>query len=132
MLQRINGGETPITPGSKVGDTLNELTGGRLCRLVDSADSDTKQVRLAMDPSPNPEVPMGLEGHNTRGGSPRRRNYGQTNGTGYGREAGEESASSGTRNSEARSTRAYPETLTNGHGPTVERVVDWKAEFQQA
>ncbi|KAF1361972.1 hypothetical protein EJ07DRAFT_52460, partial [Lizonia empirigonia] len=29
VLQRINGGETPVQPGTNVGDTLNELTGGR-------------------------------------------------------------------------------------------------------
>ncbi|KAF2630462.1 hypothetical protein BU25DRAFT_489222 [Macroventuria anomochaeta] len=47
VLQRINGGETSVQPGTKVSDTLNELTDERLRDLVDRADADAQQERLA-------------------------------------------------------------------------------------
>ncbi|KAF2999274.1 hypothetical protein E8E13_003766 [Curvularia kusanoi] len=51
ILQRINGGETPVNPGTDIGDKLNKLTGGRLRDLVDQADSDTQQESMALAPS---------------------------------------------------------------------------------
>ena len=142
VLQRINGGEAPVQPGTKVGDTLNELTGGRLRDLVDRADSDSQQERLAVDPSQDQKVPLGSESgrghHETRSGSPRRRHYGQSNGTGHSGEAGEEGEESGARSAEVaarnlrQGARNYPEGVNmSTYDPTSERVVDWKTEFQQ-
>ena len=141
MLQRINGGETPVQPGTKVGDTLNKLTGGRLRGLDDRADSDPQQERLAVDSSQDKKVPVRSEGgrgdNKTRSGSPRRRHHGQTNGTGYGREVGEKGEESGAQGTQVaagdlrQGTRDYPEPHMSTYGPTVERVVDWKTDFQQ-
>ncbi|KAJ4353080.1 hypothetical protein N0V95_003675 [Ascochyta clinopodiicola] len=141
VLQRINGGETPVQPGSKVGDALNELTGGRLGDLVDRADADAQQARLAVDSSQDTQVPMGREtghrNHETRGSSPRRRHHRQTNGSSYDGEVGEESEEGGVRNAEI-GTRNHPESTArsqdlrmSGLGPALVREVDWKTEFQQ-
>ncbi|KAF3042181.1 hypothetical protein E8E12_008690 [Didymella heteroderae] len=62
VLQRINGGETPVQPGTKVGDTLNVLTGGRLRNTVDRADSDSQQEQLAVDSSQDNKVSLGSQG----------------------------------------------------------------------
>lgn len=139
MLQRINGGEAPIQPGTKVGGTLNELTGGRLSDLVNRAGADAQQGRLAADSSQDAKVLLGRDrgGDEAHNRSPRRRSDGHNNGSSYGREIREESEKSGTRGAENgtrdledRETRAR-EFRMNGRGPTVERVVDWKTEFQQ-
>jgi hypothetical protein len=141
VLQRINGGETPVQPGAKVGDTLNELTGGRPRGLVDRANSDPQQERLAVDSSQDKKAPVWSEGgrgdNKTRSGSPRRRLHGQTNGTGYGGEVGEKGEESGAQGTEVatghlrQGTRDHPETHMSTYDPTAERVVDWKTEFQQ-
>ncbi|KAJ4322174.1 hypothetical protein N0V94_002522 [Neodidymelliopsis sp. IMI 364377] len=134
VLKRINGGETPVKSGTKVGDTMNKLTGGRLRSLVDDANADTKQERLALDSSPNKEIAFGRDHghteHKTRIGSPHRRHHGQANGSGYSGEVGQENSANGTRSTEA-GMRDHPEIMTTGHGPAVVRIVDWKTEFQQ-
>lgn len=141
VLQRINGGETPVKPGTKVGDTLNELTGGRLRDLVDRADSGSQQERLAVDSSQDKKVSLENQGgrghHEARSGSPRRRHDGQSNGTGYGGEAGEEGQESGTRGTTfgardlSQGARDYPEAHITTYGPVDESVVDWKTQFQR-
>ncbi|KZM27399.1 uncharacterized protein EKO05_0002872 [Ascochyta rabiei] len=141
VLQRINGGETPVQPGSKVGNALNELTGGRLRDLVDRADADAQQTRLAIDLSQDKGVPKeretGCQNYEARGSSPRRRHHGQTNGSSYGGEVGEEGEEGGVRSAEI-GTRHYPESppgtqdrRMSEHSPAIVRVVDWKPEFQQ-
>ena len=136
VLQRINGGETPVQPGTKVGDTLNELTGGRLRDLVDRADSDPQQERLAVGSSQDNEASIGSQSgrrnYETTGGSPRRRRDEQTTG-----KAGEEGEESGARSAEdgmrdlSQGTQAYPEDNMSGYNLTVGKVVDWKTEFQR-
>ncbi|KAF9695161.1 hypothetical protein EKO04_006900 [Ascochyta lentis] len=141
VLQRINGGETPVQPGSKVGDALDELTGRRLRDLVDRADADAQQARLAVDSSQDTEVPKERENrrgnHETRGSPPRRRDHGQTNGSSYGREVGEEGEEGRMRNAEIgarehqKGKTGTRDLTVTGHDSAVEKVFDWKTEFQQ-
>lgn len=141
MLQRINGGETLVQPGTNVGDTLNELTGGRLRPLGDGAASDQQQEKLAVGSSQDEKVPMGREGghrdYEARRRSPRRQSHGQTNGTGHSREVGEDSEENGARGAEIGTRHAEDgepgsrEFNMSTYGPGHESVVDWKTEFQQ-
>ncbi|KAF3053361.1 hypothetical protein E8E11_011640 [Didymella keratinophila] len=144
VLQQINGGETPVQPGTQVGDTLNVLTGGRLRDLVDRADSDPQQKELAVDSSQDKKVPLGGQGHRgdreARSGPPRRRHDEQSNGTSHGGEFGKEGqeggapgATIGTRDLSqgARDPTEAPEPHITTCGPVDESVVDWKAQFQR-
>ncbi|KAF1933627.1 uncharacterized protein M421DRAFT_415974 [Didymella exigua CBS 183.55] len=134
VLQRLNGGETPVQPGTKVGDSLNALTGGRLRDLVDRDGSDAQQEQLAIDSSQDKNVPLEGQGrrgdHEARSGSSRRRYDRQSNGTCHGGEVGEESQEGGARGT-AIGTRDHPEAHITTYGPVDESVVDWKTQFQR-
>lgn len=141
VLQRINGGETPVQPGTKVGDTLNGLTGGRLHGLADRSDAHTQQERLVVDLPRGKELSTeqrGHEAHNTRSRSPRRQYHGHADGFGHSGEAREEGREDGARsirNGEGEvvmRARDHSEPhLTTYHTTGGTRVVDWKTEFQQ-
>jgi hypothetical protein len=143
VLQQINGGETPAQPGTKVGDTLNVLTGGRLRDLVDRADSSPQQKELALDSSQDKKVSLGSQGqrgdHEARSGSPRRRHDKQSNetshGGGFGKEGQEGGAPGATFGARDLGQGAgYPSEASQPHittyGPVDDSVVDWKTQFQ--
>lgn len=141
VLQRINGGETPVQPGTKVGDTLNGLTGGRLRGLADRADAHTQQERLVVDLPRGKELSTeqrGHRAHNTRSRSPCRRYDGHADGFGHSREAREEGQENGARSNRngtgdviIRARDQSEPHLTTSDTTRGERVVDWKTEFQQ-
>lgn len=141
MLQRINGGETPVQPGTNDGDTSNVLTGGRLRDLVDRADSTLQQKGMAINSSQDKKVSLGSQdprgGHEARSDSPRRRHDEQRNGTSYSGEFGEkdqESRAPGAT-SEMRELSQGARDPTEAHvtiyGPVDDSVVDWKTQFQR-
>ncbi|KAJ8113884.1 hypothetical protein OPT61_g4096 [Boeremia exigua] len=141
ILQRLNGGETAVQPETRVGDTLNGLTGGRTRDLADRADPDPQQERMVVDQSRDEELSMGRKSgrgdNRTCSSSPRRRAHGQTNGSGHYGEAEEERQEGGTRSAHKRAqdimqgAQLHPETRLATYNPTIDGVGDWKAEFQQ-
>lgn len=64
LLQRFNGGETPVKKGTAVGDKLNGLTGGRL-HLADGLDEIAHKKRVAVDSPPHGKAVHGHEVHDT-------------------------------------------------------------------
>lgn len=141
VLQQINGGETPVQPGTKVSNSLNALTDGRLRDLVDRADSDSQQKDLAVDSSQDKKASLGSQakrGHyEARSGSPRRRQYAQTNEAGNdgefekeGQKGGASNATIGTRDL-GQGARDPPEAHITTYGRVDESVVDWKTQFQR-
>jgi len=138
ILQRVNGGEPPVQPGTKVGDTLNKLTSGRLREQLDQADSDSLQESMALAPSQDETLHLdrGGRSNGTHRGSTHRRDYGQSNGLGHGRESGEaghegaRGAGSPTQNAQGTPQLSSEVHLTT-YDPTFAKVSDWKKEFQQ-
>jgi hypothetical protein len=49
ILQRFNEGEAPAKPGTRVGDKLHGLTGGRLGWMVDGEDQKAVEMGQAQD-----------------------------------------------------------------------------------
>ncbi|KAJ4988666.1 hypothetical protein SVAN01_05799 [Stagonosporopsis vannaccii] len=140
ILQRINGGEAPVQPGTKVGDTLNGLTGGRLRDLVDGSDAHPQQERLVVDPSGGKEMSMEQRrpgAHNTRSHSPRRRHHGHADRSSHSGEAGEESQEGRAQSVHTgtgyniKGARDLSEPHVTSYDPAGEKVVDWKTEFQR-
>lgn len=141
VLRRINGGETPVQPGTKVGDSLNMLTGGRLQDLVDRSDPDLQQERLAQNSSQDEVLHMdredGSEGYGTHRGSPCGRRHGHTNGLSDSGEARQEGEEDGTRSAQLASRiiskRAQhpPEAHVTTYDPAAAELGDWKKEFHQ-
>lgn len=154
LLQRINGGETPVRPGTKIDDTLNKLTSGRLRKTLyqaderldqadSKADSSLQQESTALAPSQDETLHMdrGTRSNGTHRGSTHRRDDGQINGLGYGRESGEaghgeaghgqgRGAGSPTQTAlEAPRHSSSPHLTT--YDPAFAKVSDWKKEFQQ-
>ena len=82
ILKRLNSGETPVQPGTKVGDTLNKLTSGRLREQLDQADSNSERESMALAPSQDEtlHVDRGGKSNGTHRGSPHRRDDGQSSG----------------------------------------------------
>jgi hypothetical protein len=144
VLQQINGGETPVQPGTQVGDKFNALTGGRLRELVDRADSDPQQKDLAMDPLQDKKATTAKEDerrhHEARSGTPCRQHDRHTNETIYDGEFGEEGQGSGASGvtvgtqdpgQGARDPTEAPEPHITTYGPVDESVVDWKTQFHR-
>lgn len=137
VLQRVNGGETPVQPGTKVGDSLNTLTGGRLQDLVDRADSDVLPEASSQDHVLHVDRESGRGSRGTHRSSPRRRHHGQTDGLINSGEARQEGEENGTRSAQLASRiiseRAqHPsETHLTTYDPAAEKLVDWKAGFHQ-
>jgi hypothetical protein len=63
ILQRFNGGETPVKKGTAVGDKLNGLTGGRLHHLADGDDEIAHKKRMAVDSPSHSKAVSGREVH---------------------------------------------------------------------
>ena len=144
VLQQINGGETPVQPGTQVGDKFNALTGGRLRDLVDRADSGPQQKDLAVGSSQDKKATFGKEDewrrHEARSGTPRRQYDGYTNGTIHDGELGEEGQESGAPGATlgtrdlgqgARDPTEAPKPHVITYGAVDESVVDWKTQFQR-
>jgi hypothetical protein len=49
ILQRFNEGEAPAKPGTRVGDTIHGLTGGRLDWMVDRDDAEKVEIGTTQD-----------------------------------------------------------------------------------
>jgi hypothetical protein len=49
ILQRLNEGQAPAKPGTRVGDKLHGLTGGRLEWMVDGQDEQAVEVSQTQD-----------------------------------------------------------------------------------
>jgi hypothetical protein len=137
ILQRVNGGEPPVQPGTKVGDTLNKLTSGRLREQLDQADSDSLQESMALAPSQDETLHLdrGGRSNGTHRGSTHRRDDGQSNGLGHGREgreAGhEDGRGAGSPPQIAQATPQHSsEVYLTTYDPAFAKVADWKKEFQ--
>jgi hypothetical protein len=149
LLQKFNGGETPVRPGTKTDDTLNKLTSGRLRETLyqaderldqadSKADSSIQQESTALAPSQDETLHMdgGTRNNGTHRGSTHRRDDGQINGLGYGRDSEEAGHSQGRgAGSPTQNALEAPQHLSSAHlttyDPTFAKVVDWKKEFQQ-
>lgn len=141
VLQQINGVETPVRPGTKVSNSLNALTDGRLRDLVDRAGPDSQPEDLAVNLSRDTKASLQSQverGHcEARSGSPHRRQGVQINGTrddgGLGEEGQEDrapSATVGTRDP-GQGARDRPDAHITTYNPVDESVVDWKTQFQR-
>lgn len=137
IIQRINGGETPVQSGTKVGDTLNKLTSERLREQFDQADSNSQQESMALAPSQDETLRMGHGGRSngTHRGSTHRRDDGQGNGLGHGRESGEADYGGGRNaGSPPQIAQGTPQHSSEVHlttyDPAFAKVADWKKEFQ--
>jgi hypothetical protein len=64
VLQRFNDGEAPGKPGTRVGDKLHGLTGGRLDWMVDGEDTKAMMVETPDRPLTNGSNGV-HEGHST-------------------------------------------------------------------
>lgn len=81
VLRRLNEGEAPVKPGTRVGDKLQGLTGGRLGSWYsDGAGEgrDEKPVQLRQIPAEKSQV--GVDGGRTHGGALLRENGQHGNG----------------------------------------------------
>jgi hypothetical protein len=79
VLQRFNEGEAPGKPGTRVGDKLHGLTGGRLGWMVDGADDKPIQVGQAQ----NGKGANGSTGHEGGRGASGEEGGGVVNGNGW-------------------------------------------------
>ncbi|KAH3984241.1 hypothetical protein HBI81_170870 [Parastagonospora nodorum] len=79
VLQRFNEGEAPGKPGTRVGDKLHGLTGGRLGWMVDGADDKPVQVGQAQ----NGKGTNGSTGHEGGRGASGEEGDGMVNGNGW-------------------------------------------------
>jgi hypothetical protein len=149
LLQKFNGGETPVRPGTKTDDKLNKLTSGRLRETLyqaderldqadSKADSSLQQESTALAPSQDETLHMdgGTRNNGTHRGSTHRRDDGQINGLGYGRDSEEAGHSQGRgAGSPTQNALEAPQHSSSAHlttyDPTFAKVVDWKKEFQQ-
>ena len=127
MLQRINRSEAPVHPGTEVGNALDELIGGMTCDIVDQANTDTRQERLAASPSQYEKILTRRENecanHKIGVGSPHRQQHGQTNEIYCGGDVGEESDESVVQGDEIRAQN-YPEVRKSGYDPTIKGEVE--------
>ncbi|KAH6622341.1 hypothetical protein C7974DRAFT_398102 [Boeremia exigua] len=141
LVQRLNGGETPVHTATTVSDTLNGLTSGRLHDLADRGDSDLPQECLAVDSSSDEKVSMGRESgrrdRETRSSPPRRRHHGHTNGSGHSRDVVGDGQEGGAQHTElglrdnTHAARDCSDAYLVSYEPRVRSQADWKAEFQQ-
>ncbi len=138
VLQRVNGGGTPFQPRTKVGRTLNGLTGGRTHNLAGQSGSGSQQERIVVDCPLGEEVSTGREDHETYCRSPHRLIQKLSSGSSHSEGPGEKLHEGGAQivpngaQDIAQGAQSHPETHLTSYDPVMDKVFDWKTEFHHA